>query len=394
VGKLTALAAARVTAVGMHGDGDGLYLQVGSGGAKSWIYRFTLNGRERYLGLGPANAIPLKRARELAAEARQLRAEGVDPIERRHSDRVAKRLESARAVTFDRCASAYIEAHETGWRNAKHRYQWRATLRDIASPVFGHLPVADVGTDLVLRALQPVWTTKPETASRTRQRIEAVLDWATVREYRQGANPARWRGHLQKLLPAKAKVSAVVHLAAMPYADVPAFMTTLRMRESVSARCLELTILTAARTGETINARWSEFDLDNRLWVIPGSRMKAGAEHRVPLAPRAVDILQEIYGKRTGEYVFANVGTGRPISDMTMRKVLTLMDLGQFTTHGFRSAFTDWAHECTEFPDAAIDMALAHKVSDKVQAAYRRGTLLEKRRKLMEAWSAYCGGAV
>jgi integrase len=393
MGKLTALAVTRVTAAGMHSDGDGLYLQVGSGGAKSWIYRFTLSGRERYLGLGSATAIPLKRARELATEARQLRAEGIDPVDKRRSDRIAKRVESAKGITFDRCASAYIAAHEAGWRNAKHRYQWRATLKDYASPVFGHLPVQDIDTGLVMQVIEPLWRTKTETASRTRQRIEAVLDWATVREYRQGANPARWRGHLQKLLPAKAKVRALEHLAAMPYADVPAFMADLRKRESVSARCLEITILTAARTGEAINARWSEFDLDNRLWVIPGSRMKMRAEHRVPLAPRAVDILREIYSRRAGEYVFANVATGRPISDMTMRKVLALMGHGHVTTHGFRSAFTDWAHEWTEFPDIAIDMALAHKVSDKVQAAYRRGDLFEKRRKLMDAWATYCSGA-
>jgi integrase len=250
--------------------------------------------------------------------------------------------------------------------------------------------VQDIDTNLVMRVIEPLWRTKTETASRTRQRIEAILDWATVREYRQGANPARWRGHLQKLLPAKAKVSAVEHLAAMPYADIPAFMAAMRTRESVSARCLELTILTAARTGETINTRWSEFDLDTRVWVIPGSRMKMGAEHRIPLAPRAVDILREIYNRRAGEFVFANVGTGRPISDMTMRKLLTLAGGSQLTVHGFRSTFTDWAHECTEFADIVIDMALAHKVSDKVQAAYRRGDLFEKRRKLMEAWANYC----
>jgi integrase len=394
VGKLTALAAARVTAVGMHGDGDGLYLQVGSGGAKSWIYRFVLNGRERYLGLGSANAIPLKRARELAAEARQLRAEGVDPVEQRRSVRVAKRVASAKTVTFDQCSAAYIAAHEAGWRNAKHRYQWRATLRDYASPVLGHLPVQDIDTDLVMQVIEPLWRTKTETASRTRQRVEAVLDWATVREYRQGANPARWRGHLQKLLPAKTKVSAVEHLAAMPYSDIPAFMAALRMRESISARCLELTILTAVRTSEAINARWAELDLAAGVWTIPGSRMKAGVEHRVPLAPRVVAILQGLYERRTGEYVFANVSTGRPISNMTMLKLLALMGPSQLTVHGFRSTFTDWAHERTDLPDIVIDMALAHKVGDKVQSAYRRGDLFDKRRKLMETWADYCAGGL
>jgi integrase len=394
MGKLTALAAARVTAVGMHGDGDGLYLQVGSGGAKSWIYRFTLNGRERYLGLGPANAIPLKRARELAAEARQLRAEGVDPVDKRRSERAAKRVASAREKTFDRCAAAYVTAHEAGWRNAKHRYQWRATLRDYASPVLGHLPVQDIDTGLVMQVIEPLWRTKTETASRTRQRIEAILDWATVREYRQGANPARWRGHLQTLLPAKTKVRAVEHLPAMPAADIPAFMGELRSRQSISARCLELTILTAVRTGEAIGARWAEFNLPAGIWVIPGSRMKAGLEHRIPLTPRAVDILQEIYSRRTGEFVFANVSTGQPISNMAMLKLLALMGRGHLTVHGFRSSFTDWAHESTDFPDIVIDMALAHKIPDKVQAAYLRGDLVTKRRKLAEAWADHCRGVV
>jgi integrase len=392
MGKLTALAVARAAETGMHADGDGLYLQVGAGGAKSWIYRFTLNGRERYLGLGSATAVPLKRARELATDARQLRAEGIDPVERRRDDRAAARVASAKTITFDKCAETYITAHEASWRNAKHRYQWRATLRDYVSSVFGHLPVAEIDTDLVMRAIEPIWRTKPETASRTRQRIEAILDWATVREYRQGANPARWRGHLSNLLPAKAKVQPVKHLAAMPYGDMADFMATLRARQSTSARCLELTILTGARTGEAINARWSEIDLAAGVWTVPASRMKMGVEHRVPLAPRAVEILRELHKRRSGEFVFGNVGTGRPISNMTMLKMLALMGRGDLTVHGFRSTFTDWAHETTDFPDIVIDMALAHKVGDKVQAAYRRGDLFEKRRNLMAAWASYCAG--
>jgi integrase len=389
MGKLTALAMARA-APGLHSDGDGLYLQVGGGGARSWIYRFTLSGRERYLGLGPANAIPLKRARELAAEARQLRAEGIDPIERRRGDRAAQRVAAAKSITFDACAASYIAVHEAAWRNAKHRYQWRATLRDIASPVFGHLPVADVDTDSILRALQPVWTAKPETASRTRQRVEAVLDWAAARGYRDAANPARWRGHLAKLLPSKTRLHRVRHLAALPYNDIPAFMAKLRVRTSVSARCLEFTILTAVRTGEAINACWRELDLGTGTWAIPAARMKAGELHRVPLAPRAVSVLQDIRERRTGEYVFANVSTGRPLSNMTMLKMLALIGRSDLTVHGFRSTFTDWAHERTDFPDVVIDMSLAHKVSDKVQAAYRRGDLFEKRRKLMNAWAEFC----
>jgi integrase len=393
MGKLTALSVARIAETGMHADGDGLYLQIGSGGARSWIYRYTLHGRERYLGLGSANAVPLKRARELAAAARLLRAEGTDPVDKRRNDRVVERVTAAKTITFDRCAELYISAHEASWRNAKHRYQWRATLRDYVSPVLGHLPVAEVNTDLVMRAIEPIWQTKPETASRTRQRIEAILDWATVRQYRQGPNPAAWRGHLSNLLPAKNRVRAVTHLAAMPYSGIPAFMKELRTKQSASARCLEFTILTAARTGEAINARWFEIDLVNGIWAIPATRMKMGVEHRVPLAPRAVDVLRELYERRVGEFVFGNIETGRPISNMTMLKMLALMGRGNLTVHGFRSTFTDWAHECTDSADVVIDMALAHKVGDKVQAAYRRGDLFEKRRKLMEAWSVYCGGS-
>jgi integrase len=393
MGKLTALAVVRAAEAGMHADGEGLYLQVGPGGAKSWIYRYTLHGKERYLGLGSAGAVPLKRARELASAARLLRAEGIDPVDKRRSDRVADRVAASKTITFDKCAEAYITAHEASWRSAKHRLQWSATLKTYVSPVFGHLPVSDVGTDLVMRAIEPLWRTKTETASRTRQRVEAILDWATVRQYRQGPNPAAWRGHLSNLLPAKAKVRPVKHHPALAYGNIPAFMARLRKKQSTSARCLELTILTGVRTGEVINARWSEFDLAAGVWTIPASRMKMGMEHRVPLALRAVEILRELYERRSGDFVFGNVDTGRPISNMTMLKMLALMGRGNLTVHGFRSTFTDWAHECTDFADVVIDMALAHKVGDKVQAAYRRGDLFEKRRKLMEAWGEYCAGS-
>jgi integrase len=392
MGKLTTLAVARAAEAGMHADGEGLYLQVGSGGAKSWIYRYTLHGKERYLGLGSASAVPLKRARELASAARLLRAEGIDPIDKRRGDRVADRVAAAKTITFDKCAEAYITAHEAGWRNAKHRAQWSATLKTYASPAFGHLPVADVDTDLVMRAIEPLWRTKTETASRVRQRIEAILDWATVRQYRQGPNPAVWRGHLSNLLPAKTKVQPVNHHPALAYGNIPAFVERLRKKQSTSARCLELTVLTGVRTGEIINARWNEFDLPAGVWTIPASRMKMGVEHRVPLAPRAVEILRELYDRRSGDFVFGNVDTGRPISNMTMLKMLALMGRQELTVHGFRSTFTDWAHETTDFPDIVIDMALAHKVDDKVRAAYRRSDLFEKRRKLMEAWADYCAG--
>jgi integrase len=393
MGKLTALDVTRAKTPGMYGDGLGLYLQVGSGGARSWIYRFSLNGSERYLGLGSANAIPLKRARELAAEARQLRAEGVDPIDRRRSDRVAERIANAKTTTFAQCSTQYLMAHEASWRNPKHRQQWRNTLATYVLPTLGHLPVQAVDTDLVLKVLEPIWSKKPETASRVRGRIESVLDWATARELRQGENPARWRGHLEHLLASKSKIGPAEHHPALPYDEIGTFMADLRKRQSISARCLEFTVLTAARTSETIGARWDEFDLEAGIRTIPGARMKGGLEHRVPLAPRVVSLLRELYKHRASEYVFTGIKIGQPLSNMTMLKMLALMGRGDLTVHGFRSTFTDWAHEQTSFPGIVIDMALAHKVSDKVEAAYRRGDLFDKRRKLMEAWADFCSSA-
>jgi integrase len=393
MGKLTTLDVARVTKPGMLGDGDGLYLQVGPGGARSWVYRFMLAGKERYLGLGSANAIPLKRARELAAEARQLRAEGIDPIERRRSERLAVKIASAKVTTFAQAATQYIAAHEVSWKNQKHAAQWTSTLKLYVYPLFGDLPVQEINTGLIMQVLVPIWTSKPETASRVRGRIETILDWATVRQLRQGDNPARWRGHIEHLLPAKAKLREPRHFTAMPYSEVPAFMVDLRGRQRVSARCLEFTILTAARTSEAIGARWDEFNLHpgRAVRMIPSNRMKAGVEHRVPLAPRVVELLRELEDRRESEFVFAGMRRGQPISNMSMLKQIAVMGQ-QVTTHGFRSAFTDWAHETTDFPAIVIDMALAHVVSDKVQAAYRRGDLFDKRRKLMEAWADYCAG--
>jgi integrase len=395
MGKLNPLTIARATKAGLHPDGDGLYLQIGAAGGRSWIYRYYLDGKQRYLGLGSANAIPLKRARELAAQARQLRAEGIDPIERRRHDRKAEKIAAAKVTTFGQCATQYIIAHEPSWRNEKHRQQWVNTLKTYVYPLLGELPVHEINTDRVMQTLLPIWTTKSETASRVRGRIETVLDWATVRELRQGDNPARWRGHLEHLLPAPYKVREPQHLAAMPYAEVPTFLADLRRRPGISARCLEFTVLTAARTAEAIGARWDEFDLNHgrTMRVIPSNRMKAGAEHRVPLAPDVVSLLRNLQGRRENEFVFPGNRNGQPLSNMALLKMLAIMGRDGLTTHGFRSSFTDWAHETTDFPDIVIDMALAHTVGDKVQAAYRRGDLFEKRRKLMEAWATYCASA-
>jgi integrase len=390
MGKLNPQAVARATKLGMYGDGGGLYLQVGPGGAKSWIYRFTLNGRQRYLGLGPLNEIPLKRARELAAEARQLRAEGIDPIDHRRSERLAARVASAKVMTFQQCAEAYIAAHESGWHNPKHRAQWHSTLATYVYPVFGSLPVGEVNTGLVLQCLQPIWSSKIETASRLRGRVESILDWAKVAEYRVGENPARWRGHLDKLLPAKSKVRAVEHYAALPYGQMPGFIAELRGRQGVSALVLEFTILCASRTGEAIGARWDEFDFPAGIWTIPGKRMKSGNEHRVPLSARAVEIIRSRYEKRESEFVFPSTRIGQPLSKTAMLKLLELMGRENLTVHGFRSSFRDWAAECTSFPAEVAEMALAHTVGSAVEKAYRRGDLFEKRRALMDEWARYC----
>jgi integrase len=390
MGKLNPQAVTRATKPGMYGDGGGLYLQVGPGGAKSWIYRFTLNGKQRYFGLGSA-AIPLRRARELAAEARQLRAEGIDPIEHRRSERLAAQVASAKVMTFQQCAEAYIAAHESGWHNPKHRAQWHSTLATYVYPVFGSLPVGEVNTGLVLQCLQPIWSSKIETASRLRGRVESILDWAKVAEYRSGENPARWRGHLDKLLPARGKVRKVEHYAALPYAQMPGFIAELRCRQGVSALALELTILCASRTGEAIGARWDEFDLPAGIWTIPVKRMKkSGNAHRVPLSSRAVEIIRSRYEKRESEFVFPGARIGQPLSKTAMLKLLELMGRADLTVHGFRSSFRDWAAECTSFPAEVAEMALAHTVGSAVEKAYRRGDLFEKRRALMAAWSDYC----
>lgn len=387
--KLSAIEVKKKNTPGMYGDGGGLWLQVSSSGAKSWIFRFMLHGKAREMGLGSCNAATLAEARLSAAECRKHLLAGHDPIERRAAERTAQRLESAKAISFEDCASAYIEANKSGWRNPKHIEQWRNTLRDYAHPIFGKESVSDVDTTLVLKALEPIWHTKPETASRLRGRIESVLDHATVRQYRKGDNPARWKGHLELLLPTRSKVAKVEHHAAMPYSQLPAFMTELAKQKAISARALEFTILTAARTGEVIAAHWSEFDLDSGTWIVPAARMKAQREHRVPLSPSAICVLTQMEQARQSDYVFPGARARQPLSNMAMLKVLERMDVSDFTVHGFRSSFRDWAAEQTHHSNEAIEMALAHTVRNKVEAAYRRGDLLPKRAILMNDWAAY-----
>jgi integrase len=363
---------------------------VSSGGTKSWVFRFKQAGKLRVMGLGPLHTIGLADAREKARECRRLRLEGKDPIEDRKVGRAAARLDAAKTITFKECAETYIAAHKAAWRNAKHAYQWPATLGTYVYPHFGALPVQGVDVGLVMKALEPIWTTKPETASRVRGRIESIIDWATARGYRRGENPARWRGHLENLLPNRRKVRRVAHYPALPYAEIGAFMVELRQQEGVGARALEFTILTAARTGEVIGAKWSEINFADRLWVVPAERMKAGKEHRVPLSDSAIAILEKMHAIRLNDYVFPGGRRGRPLSGMAMLMLMRRLARSDLTVHGFRSTFRDWAAELTAFPAEVAEMALAHTVSDRVEAAYRRGDLFQKRRQLAEAWATFC----
>jgi integrase len=344
------------------------------------------------MGLGPLHIVSLAEARERAREARRLRHEGTDPIEARKAKQAEDRLAAAAAMTFQECAERYIEAHQAGWKNPKHAKQWPSTLETYVYPVFGALPVQAVDVALVMKVLEPIWRIKPETAGRVRGRIESVLDWATARGYRKGENPARWRGHLDKLLPARGKVRKVEHHPALPYIEMGDFISALHKQEGVGARALEFLILTATRTSEVIGARWEEFDLAEKVWTVPGDRMKAGKEHRVPLSARAAEIIDAMKAERANDHSFVFPGSrpGNPLSNMAMLKLLERMGRDDLTAHGFRSSFRDWAAEMTHFPTEVAEMALAHTVSDKVERAYRRGDLFQKRRELMDFWARYC----
>jgi len=391
--KLTAVKVAKLNKTGRYGDGGGLWLQVSKWGTKAWQFRYMLHDRARQMGLGSIHTLSLAEAREKAREARALLLDGIDPIDARQGQRQQARAEAAKRITFREAAERYIAAHRAGWKNEKHGEQWTRTLATYAFPVIGNLAVADIDTSHVIKVLEPIWTKKTETASRVRGRMEAVLDWAKARHFRQGDNPARWRGHLDKLLPAKSKVRKVKHHGAMPYAEVPAFMADLRKQDSVSARALEFTILTAARTGETIGARWSEFDLKAELWTVPADRIKAGRDHRVPLSDRCLEIIADMPREDDGDGpVFPGVRPGKGLSNMAMLELLRGMTDNGYTVHGFRSSFRDWCAEQTNYPREVAEAALAHIVGDQTEAAYRRGDALEKRRRLMAAWAGYCTG--
>lgn len=345
--------------------------------------------KAREMGLGSARKVSLGQARQMAADVRNLLARGIDPIDARKTERAGRALDQARTITFRECAESYIKTHRADWKNAKHADQWTNTIETYCGPVIGSLPVQAVDVGLILQVLEPMWTEKPETASRLRGRVEKVIDWATVRGYRTGENPARWRGHLDKLLPALKKKQRVKHHPALPFGEIGAFVRALRQESGVAPKALEFAILTAARTGEVIQATLNEFDLDARIWIVPAGRTKASREHRVPLSPRAVEIIREMKAAR-GAYVFPGRRPDSPLSSMAMLELLKRMKRTDITVHGFRSTFRDWAAERTNYPREVCEMALAHTVSDQVEAAYRRGDLFEKRRRLMSEWAKYC----
>jgi integrase len=389
---LTAKRVERTKQPGRYRDGivPGLLLQITESGAKSWVLRYELNGREHMMGIGPVKAFNLKEARERARSARQLLADGVDPLAAKHAAKAAAKAAAAKALSFREAAQRYFDQHEKKWTNASHRDQFLASLRSYAFPHIGGMDVATIGLADVLRCIEPHWTTKSITADRVRNRIESVLDWCVVRGHRPpGTNPARWRGHLDQVLPAARQVAPKVHHKALPYPALPAFMADLRQREDVAALALQFLIVTAARTGEVIHAKWDEIDFATATWTIPAARMKARREHRVPLSQAAVDLLRKAPREAGNEQIFIGPKPGLGLGGMTLSRLMKRMGRDE-TVHGFRSAFSDWAHESTAHPNHAIELSLAHNVGTEVERAYRRKDMLAKRVRLMADWARYC----
>lgn len=382
---------AKVSKPGRYADGGNLYLFVKDAQRKSWVFRYVnLAGVRRDMGLGPygANFVTLAKARVLAGDARALLAEFKDPLMERKGEKQEARQAIANQLTFGQCAVRYIEANKAEWRNAKHTEQWSATLQTYAAPMW-NLFVNEVDLRGVLRCIEPHWTTKTETMTRVRQRMEAVLGWATVRGYRSGDNPARWKGHLDHLLPKPQKLKNVQHRAALPYAETGSFMVALRSKTSLAAKALELQILTATRPGEIVGAAWEEIDLHAKLWTIPGERMKANREHEIPLSPQAVVLIKSLPRIDSSPFVFPGMNPKKPMSTNACLKLLKELRPG-IVSHGFRSTFRDWAAEQTNFARDVIEHCLAHQLKDKAEASYYRSTVLPKRTKLMAAWAKYC----
>lgn len=387
--ELSALEVNRLKAPGLVSVGGvpGLSLQISPTGARSWILRVKVGSKRRDMGLGPFPAVTLAKAREKAREAREAIDQGTDPILTRERAQSVLRSEQASAINFEDAALRFIKTKSAEWSNAKHTAQWTSTLKNYAFPIIGKLHVQDVQDVHILKILEPIWGTKTETATRIRGRIENVLDWATAKKYRKGENPARWRGHLDKLLTAPKKTTAVEHHEAIPVNDAPAFYAALQKREGMAARALEFTLLTAARSGEVRGATWAEIDMDSGLWVIPASRMKAKKEHRVPLTESMIRILRAHPHLEGCDFVFPST-RGKKLSDMTLVQLMRRMELTA-VPHGLRSTFSDWAAEKTNFPRDMAEQALAHTLTNAVEAAYRRGDMLQKRRGMMDAWAKF-----
>lgn len=390
--KLTQLQVDKLKAEGVHNDGAGLSLKVTKYGSKSWVFRYMLAGKAHWMGLGSYPDVSLAEAREKASELRKLTRQSIDPLLEKRKQVSVIRAAISKAITFDDASAKYIEAHKASWKNEKHADQWTNTLKTYASPIIGSVDVSLIDTGHIMRILEKdnFWNEKTETASRVRGRIESVLDWATVRKYRTGENPARWKGHLDKLLPARSKVKKTEHHAALPWLQMGAFMVKLREQEGTAAKAVELAILTACRSGEVRGAVWEEFDLEAGIWIVPPERMKAGKEHRIPLPEKAIQLLKKQKELFPTGYAFPGMKEGKPLSDMSLTAVLRRMEQNEITVHGFRSSFRDWAAESTAYPNEMVEMALAHTIGNKVEAAYRRGDLFEKRRRMMQDWSNFC----
>ena len=391
--EMSPLAVSRLTKPGLHFVGvvSGLALQITSSGAKSWILRYPDGKKRKEMGLGAYPDVGLADARRRAREEREKLDKGIDPITERRMAQSAMKAQNAAAITFEKAALAYIEAHESGWDNAKHIQQWRNSLATYAYPHIGALLVRDISVSNVLQVLEPIWSgekARTETATRIRSRMELVLDWSAARGYREGLNPARWRGHLDKLLPKPSKVSKVEHHTALAIDEVGAFMVALREQIGMGAKALEFAILNASRSGEVRLATWDEIDFTTNMWVIPAERMKAKREHRVPLSETAVQLLEGLPRMANTTLVFP-APRGGALSDMTLTAVLRRMEVDA-VPHGFRSTFKDWASERTAYPNELSELALAHAIGDKVEAAYRRGDMLERRRKMMDDWAVFC----
>ncbi|WP_434782407.1 tyrosine-type recombinase/integrase [Ferrovum myxofaciens] len=400
--KLTALAVSKLIRPGLYGDGAGLTLQISSTGAKSWLLRFMIAGKAYAMGLGATHTVSLADARQKSLEARKLLADGINPLDHKREKRNAAALAAAKTLTFDQCAEAYIMAHKAGWKNAKHIDQWTNTLKMYASPVFGHLSVADVDTKLIMKCLSQIWESKTETASRVRGRIESVLGWATTSGFRTGENPARWKGHLENLLATISKTVRTKNHPSLPWQRMSEFVAALHLREGISARAVEFVILTACRSGEVRGARWAEFSLGNKVWIIPSERMKAKREHQVPLSDAAIALLESI--PRNGDLVFSGT-RGQVLSDMSLTAVIRRMNADEknlwtnsngqaITVHGFRSSFRMWAAENTHYPREVAEHALAHQLPDAVERAYQRGSQFSKRVALMAEWAIHCASTL